>query len=640
MFTHRVFFCAIAFALLLLIPGTRSVAADPEYLKELQTRARELRLAEKREWQVLLHYRRSLLTGRVRSLADDSGFFNAKHGKTRPQEELDATLAAFFSELAETDAQQNPQCRFIARFRWLQEQLKFDPARMPQAPCDRFNRWRATLDTESATLIFPSAYVNSPASMYGHTLLRIGRNESDSGTQLLGYAVNYAAFTQETNGIIFAIKGVFGGYPGRFSMTPYYKKVSEYNDLENRDIWEYELSLTPIEIDRLLRHVWELGPVNFDYFFFDENCSYQLLFLLDAARPSLRLNDQFPLWAIPADTVRVVTAAPNLVRNTRYRASRATQLKYSAAQTPAADIDLAKSIASGTTAPTRDWKKAKNDAAQARVLDLAYDYLDYQRVAGKMKGEQTVTRLRDLLVARAQVDAPPPAEPPAPSVRPDQGHASARVSLGGGTTGGDGFQELRFRATYHDLLDPRPGYQPGAQIEFGNFYLRHENDRGAPFVERATFVNVTSIAERSELIKPLSWRMDFGLERTRFTDGTRPLLFQFGGGAGLATELFRNATGYAMLEAGTLISPKLDSNITLGVGPSAGLIVEPMPRWRLQLFARSLHYVTGSDDRRDMLGLHQNIMLNDKFAIRIEADTRREFGVRWSTFGAFGQYYF
>ena len=61
--------------------------------------------------------------------------------------------------------------------------------------------------------------------------------------------------------------------------------------LENRDVWEYELNLEPHEIERLLAHTWELGFTRFDYYFFDENCSYHLLSLLDVARPGVELTD-------------------------------------------------------------------------------------------------------------------------------------------------------------------------------------------------------------------------------------------------------------------------------------------------------------------------------------------------------------
>src|SRR5690606_40623126 len=43
------------------------------------------------------------------------------------------------------------------------------------------------------------------------------------------------------------------------------------------------------------------------YYFFDENCAYRLLALIDLARPSVDLVDQVStLRAIPSDTVRLV----------------------------------------------------------------------------------------------------------------------------------------------------------------------------------------------------------------------------------------------------------------------------------------------------------------------------------------------
>jgi hypothetical protein len=46
--------------------------------------------------------------------------------------------------------------------------------------------------------------------------------------------------------------------PETFQMLPYYLKVSEYSDMENRDIWEYHLNLN-VQIDQMLMHIWEVG---------------------------------------------------------------------------------------------------------------------------------------------------------------------------------------------------------------------------------------------------------------------------------------------------------------------------------------------------------------------------------------------
>ena len=69
----------------------------------------------------------------------------------------------------------------------------------------------------------------------------------------------------------------------------------------------------------------------------------------------------------------------------------------------------------------------------------------------------------------ASTDDPPV---PAPQVRPDQGHGTSRIAVGGGRRDGANFVELRARPTYHDLMDPDAGYVRGAQIEYLDIAVR------------------------------------------------------------------------------------------------------------------------------------------------------------------------
>src|SRR6266446_8272510 len=128
--------CSFLCLLCALAPCGASAAA---YLDELIARSRELRLHERREWHRLMHYTGNWASPGVHSLADARRFFLAPDGKINPQSELEATLAAFFSEVQETDKEQNPQCTFIARYHWLDRELRFDPARMAKRLCKRYN---------------------------------------------------------------------------------------------------------------------------------------------------------------------------------------------------------------------------------------------------------------------------------------------------------------------------------------------------------------------------------------------------------------------------------------------------------------------------------------------------------------------
>ena len=100
-----------------------------------------------------------------------------------------------------------------------------------------------------------------------------------------------------------------------------------YGALENRDIYEYRLGLSASETRFLLKHVWELKRAFFDYFFIDENCSYQLLALLEVARPSLHLTGNVQPVVLPVETIRLVTTVPGLLQALTYRPSRRTALQ-------------------------------------------------------------------------------------------------------------------------------------------------------------------------------------------------------------------------------------------------------------------------------------------------------------------------
>ena len=315
--------------------------------------------------------------------------------------------------------------------------------------------------------------MNNPSSMFGHTFLRFDRAEQDERTRLLSYAVNYGAAVDDDNGLRFAIYGLTGGYPGTYSVMPYHQLVRKYSDYENRDIWEYQLNLTSAEVRRLLEHLWELQSNYADYYFFDENCSYQLLFLLDVARPGLALTDRFEVYAIPVDTVRAVVDRPGLLGGTVFRASSRTRIEQRLRTLDPPERELVNRLADGELAPDATELQALPAPRRAAVLELAADFVTYRLRTGEQARDEAAALAWRLLAARSQITAAIAiAAVPEPSVRPDQGHESARAALGIGARDGRLFQSLRLRPGYHQLLDPEAGYLRGAEIDFLDLELR------------------------------------------------------------------------------------------------------------------------------------------------------------------------
>ncbi len=616
---HPLYSCC---TVLLLFLAPSLYAAESAYLYTLLNAASAQRLADQREWHILLHYQ-AVENGYI-SEVDDPRFFNASFGKTNPQAELAATLKAFFAPPKTTDDVQNqhPQCAFIARYHWLNQHLRFDPQRLPAQTCPRFDDWLAELQPAGLSLIFPAAYLNNPSSMFGHTLLRIDQANQTEKTRILAYALNYAAATDETNGLVFAVKGITGGYPGLFSIMPYYKKVKEYSDLENRDVWEYQLNFSLEEIHRLLRHVWELDDIYFEYYFFDENCAYHLLSLLESARPSLHLRDTLAAWVIPGETVRTVVATPDLVKKAVFRPASTTRLRHRLQQLSEQQQDWVQTLVAGQTQPEALNETALNVANRAQILETAYDYLYYQHNKAKKTDKNRTQRLRQLLVARSRLAEKPSFSAPPMPPRPEQGHTSFRMTTGLGRDGEQTYQSLQLRPAYHDLMEQQMGYTPGAQINFLELSLRHQTGRSILTLEELKVIDIVSLAAREQFFQPFSWKLNTGWLRRPLDKHTRSLVYRTNGGVGLSYKPTTNMMGYGFLETDIDFGGSLQDKYALGIGSRVGLYFDIGAHWRGHLYASTQHFKLGHTQNLQELGLEQRLSLNQNHALHFQLGRR------------------
>jgi hypothetical protein len=581
----------------------------------------------------------NLIAPGLHSLVDSRPFFNAADGKNDPSAELEATLRSFFEEAADSAEQQHPQCRFPARYGWLAAELGFDPARLPRPECRRYREWRAALDAKQLTLVFASAYLNNPGSMYGHTLLRIDAADQDERTRILAYTLSFAAATNETNGLVFAVKGLFGGYAGVYSMLPYYVKVREYGDLENRDLWEYQLDFSAEEIERVLRHAWEILPAYYEYYFFDENCSYHLLGLLQVARPDLELTAPFRLWALPVDTVRALTERPGLVRNIVYRPATSTIIAERLARLRPEERRMARDLGLGTLDTGDGSLRSLEPARAAAVIEAGYDYLTFRRTTGVSEVADSGALARELLVARSQVDAPSQAPPIDPGVRPDQGHRTARLSAGAGRRERSDFIELGLRPVYHDIVDDDAGYIGGAQIEF--FHLRARRYQGSDLrIESFIPIDIFSLSPRDEFFQPKSWRVSVGWQRAMARSGAEPLAAALDGGLGGAWRAGRTTRFYATAEGAARAHDDFEKGYTLSAGARLGVLADPAPRWRVHAFAQQLGSFAGERTDPGALVLEQRFSLTRDLALRLDLARQREAGRSFDTGSLSLQLYF
>ncbi len=587
------------------------------YLQDLLDAADKKNLHQHRYWQLLLHYRQNVLGG-LTSEVDDPGFFNSQEGKTDPKAELQATLDQFFSPELVGRSKQVAQCAFKARFHWLRHHLQFDENRLPIQKCKRFENWVKELNPASMTLIFPSAFMNNPVSMFGHSFLRIDQQGQTEHTRILAYTINYAADVPPNAGVEFAFKGVLGGYKGFFSTIPYYIKVQEYRDIENRDIWEYRLNFSSEQIHRLLMHTWEMGNGYFDYFFFKENCAYHILSLLEIADPQLHLTDQFHFWTIPADTIRLIIQQEDFVRDISYRPAGSTNLKRKRATLEPTEVSSLHHLTQDPSfASTTEFLQIPQ-ARQIFLLDLASDYLRYQSRMDKNLADEYQTKIQSVLLKRSQIQVPSPAFSTEPfTLSPDRGHETARMGIGIGWRNDELFEHIDIRAVYHDLLDPSPGYTPDSQVELGALSLRHYHRRNQFRIEQFTLVNVLSLAPMDSWFHRPSWKIQFGMNtvKSRSCDLCSNGYLNAGVGGAFETKIFQREVFFLFSEADVNVSGAYDEHHRIGGGLSGGIVANIIDNWKWLVSGGYLGYLFGdrSDDINISIGQRWTFAKNFSF---------------------------
>jgi hypothetical protein len=284
-------------------------------------------------------------------------------------------------------------------------------------------------------------------------------------------------------------------------------------------------------------------------------------------------------------------------------------------------------------------------AARARVLEVGYDYLSYLRATGHSPVEDPSGLARDILIERSRlgvVAEDPPV--PVPQVRPDQGHGTARVGIGGGRRDGLDFVELRARAAYHDLMDPEDGYARGAQIEFFDFAVRAYSDGAGARLEDLTPVRIVSVSPRNGFFAALSWKVDAAWARRRLEDGAEPLVFGVHGGPGLSwtvpDTLSSRTMIYVFLESTLQADSDLDNNYALGIGPGIGALVDISDRWRAEAFAREQSFFAGDTDTAWSVSLRQRYTLDRDWALRLDLSRDRQEDQSWNTVLLSLQHYF
>jgi hypothetical protein len=456
------------------------------YFYSIQIFAQEIHLNE--TWINLLHYKKTF--SKYKSEISAPEFFIAINGQTDPTKE--------FNESIKNATNKDIYCRFPARFKWL-SQNKLIP--LPDySKCESYNFFKKGVNAKSLSLIFAGFYPENPASSFGHLFLKLNQ-KLHADSDLLDYALNFSASTEEDGSILYAWKGLTGGYRGFYSLEKFYIKVNEYEDHESRDLWEFELDLTNEEVDFLVDHIYELINNSYTpYYFLTQNCSYQILKLLQIVRPKLR-TQQFLNYHIPTADMRKIFKKIDIKAQPVYRPSPLVALNQSYAKLKTQEQKEFKQILKNREFP-------QSQELSADLLDSLNRYLVFKKFKYKQLEDADKKLLHQINIQLAKRD-----NIPTLTLKNDHhiltSHSESRIKFMVGSRDYSTFESLSLKPAFHDFMDNDEGLLKNSKLNVLNTELRFQNLDHQIKLWEINFIETKVLSDYNFFNPKRSWGTDF-----------------------------------------------------------------------------------------------------------------------------------
>lgn len=509
------------------------------------------------KWLKLLHYSDPLFYS-PKSDIITKDFFLADDGNTNPEAELQSTIEGL---------RNSPEisCRFPARRLYLEKK----GYRFPSVTCKEYDNWSRGNSIKSASLIFATGFLGNPASYFGHPLLKFNYKDERSPLDLLDTAINYGAFTPaNVDALSYAVQGMFGGYEAGFTSADFFFHKNNYSELELRDLWEYELDLTPEQVQFMYAHVWELQNARIRYYFFKDNCAYRMGDLLEIVTGK-EFVSEYALAAIPSALFHQLYEY-NLVKDIKQLKSRQTRMREKVLTLKSSERKYLKEVSENADYVRSDEFKALDEYSRIRILETALDYYSF-RLVGENTPENKESKRK---ILKERIALPPvkigwkeiPKRPPHEAQKPILTLPGYFYSEKFGEA-----SSLRFRPVFYDLVSPDTGRPVYSSLAVMDFELNATDER--LWLKNLNLVSIESLNLSSTNLKGdggWAWRVNAGADQMNLACNTCSVAkLEFG--AGLAFEISRYFAMYAMFD------PRLQSNFEdsgfVSIKPNIGVLL-------------------------------------------------------------------
>lgn len=444
-------------------------------------------------WKRLLGFEKNKFT------AQYDWFYLSDKAKNSLEDEWLASIAAIKNQKLVGREKRLFSCAFPARYSYIQ---KYYPQFKNQS-CPEFEEWAKDIGAKEVYIVYTASYVSNPASMFGHTFLRLSRGNNSRAFALTDYSVGFLAQTDPSDDpLSYTVKGVSGQYIGYYEIKPFYMNVGLYQNSEDRDLWQYKLKISDAQLEFLVKHLWELSlNTGFKYYFFDENCSTAILKLIQSTNEDLDFfSDHNFIFAHPIETLKWAKDYLEL-DNKHYYAStnkilRARLSKLNASQKVRylrlrdSDEELSQASADELDALIDHWK-FKNYKANANLNEV-----DRKRF-------EQVLKFRASLGGPSEPVVIDPVENESPILFHDPNSLNLAQLYNHKTQKWE--QELQFKLGYHGILDRSIGHDSYSYIDYFNFKARRIDSK-FKFTD-VNFFEILSLSPYMNELKTFSWNL-------------------------------------------------------------------------------------------------------------------------------------
>ncbi len=480
-------------------------------------------------------------------------FFLSPAGQQDPQAELLADLAAYAAPWPE-NGDSHARCRFPARYFWLAQQINLPNYSLRNSQCPTFSRWSLPDKVQSISLFLVSGYLGNPASVFGHSLLKLNTGAQDDQAGMFDLTVSYGALVPQDEPVWrYILRGLGGGYQAGFSDRYFYTQDLVYSRTEFRDIWDYELLLSDAQRTLLILHLWEVLGKKFTYYFLDKNCAFRLSELVELVIDEPLLGNA-RVWYAPTETfhrledidqARKAAGQPGLIKAVRFIPSAQRKLYHQFSLLKPEEQELAQAvIQQGPDVLHKQLARLKQER-QAEVLDTLLAYSNY-RLTAEQPSPSAATKAAKNQLLPARFLLPPSTEPLKEVPALDSPAAGNRPLLTGFGLGYEeergGFLRLHGAAFVQETLG-RNGLE-GDELAILDTAIGMGEEF---FLEQLDLIRIRKIKTdfmATEEENPWSWQLRTGVAQD---DGDYDAVFAFG--AGRAWQLSPQFTAYAMTDA-------------------------------------------------------------------------------------------